>query len=124
MKAKLLLILLLTSLSLEGFASDNKRKRTHLYVESTGSSPMKRVPARPFAQVEDINDCLYITFQRSFEDVDITIRDKEGNEVVNDQQTVIYEGRVITIPQSDGYPYSIVITSSTVNIQGEIVLED
>lgn len=125
MKVKLLLVLLFSFLSLGVFSSGNSenKKKPRLCVNKT-TGTMPRLPSRPFAQVEDINDCLYITFQRSFEDADITIRDKEGNEVVNDQQTVIYEGRVITIPQSDGYPYSIVITSSTVNIQGEIVLED
>lgn len=125
MKAKLLLMLFLVSLSLGVFAleSGEKKKIPQLHASTEQRGNMKRIPARPFAQVEDINDCLYITFQRSFEDVDITIRDKEGNEVVNDQQTAIYEGRVIAIPQSDGYPYSIVITSPTVDIHGEIILE-
>lgn len=108
------------------FASENcnNKCRLRLFVKDKLDTSMKRSLIRPFAQVEDINACLYITFQQSFENVDITIRDKEGNEVVNDQQTAIYEGHVITIPQSNGYPYSIVITSSMVNIQGEIVLED
>lgn len=122
MKAKLLLMLLMSLLSLGIFASENcnNKCRLRLFVKDKLDTSMKRSLIRP----EDINACLYITFQQSFENVDITIRDKEGNEVVNDQQTAIYEGHVITIPQSNGYPYSIVITSSMVNIQGEIVLED
>ena len=126
MKAKLLLMLLMSLLSLGIFASENcnNKCRLRLFVKDKLDTSVKRSLIRPFAQVEDINACLYITFQQSFENVDITIRDKEGNEVVNDQQTAIYEGHVITIPQSNGYPYSIVITSSMVNIQGEIVLED
>ena len=31
-------------------------------------------------QAEDINDCLYLTFQFSLDDADITMLDKDGNE--------------------------------------------
>ena len=75
-------------------------------------------------QAEDIDDCLYLTFRFSLNDADITIIDKYGNEVVKEQKSLIYEGRVITIPQSDGYPYSFEITSPTVDIEGEVVLEE
>ena len=33
-------------------------------------------------QTEDINDCLYLTFQFSLDDADITMLDKDGNEKV------------------------------------------
>ena len=33
-------------------------------------------------QAEDINDCLYLTFQFSLDDADITMLDKDGNEKV------------------------------------------
>lgn len=37
----------------------------------------------PFSvQAEDINDCLYLTFQFSLDDADITMLDKDGNEKV------------------------------------------
>lgn len=124
MKAKLLLMLFLVSLSLGILASGHSKKKPHARCEVQNDNIKSRDVFIPSVFAEDANDCLYLIFQFSLSDADITIRDKEGNEVVNDQQTVIYEGRVITIPQSDGYPYSIVITSSTVNIQGEIVLED
>ena len=86
MKAKLLLMLLMSLLSLGIFASENcnNKCRLRLFVKDKLDTSMKRSLIRPFAQVEDINACLYITFQQSFENVDITIRDKEGNEVVND----------------------------------------
>ena len=36
----------------------------------------------PSVQAEDINDCLYLTFQFSLDDADITMLDKDGNEKV------------------------------------------
>ena len=82
MKAKLLLMLLMSLLSLGIFASENcnNKCRLRLFVKDKLDTSMKRSLIRPFAQVEDINACLYITFQQSFENVDITIRDKEGND--------------------------------------------
>ena len=35
-----------------------------------------------YKQTEDINDCLYLTFQFSLDDADITMLDKDGNEKV------------------------------------------
>lgn len=126
MKAKLLLMLFFISLGMTAFSSEKneRRKRVYLNTISEKRSPMKRSPSKPFAQVEDINDCLYITFHWLLENADITIKDKDGNEVVSEQQILIYEGHTISIPQSDGYPYSIEIVSPTVEIQGEIVLEE
>lgn len=123
MKAKFALMLFLVLLGLEGFASERPKKKPHVRCKVDHKTIMKRSFFEPSVQAEDINDCLYLTFQFSLHDTDITIKDKNGNEVVNEQQTLIYEGRVIAIPQSDDYPYSIEITSPTVEIQGEIVLE-
>lgn len=124
MKVKLLLMLFLISLCLSAFALEKREKRAQLHIiHNKKRTTIRRLPSLPLAYVEDMNDCLYITFQRSLKNVDFIITDKNGNEVVNEQQTFIYEGRVIVIPQSDDYPYSIEITSPTVEIQGEIVLE-
>ncbi len=122
MKAKLLLVLFLVSLSLGVFASERHRKRPHARCQAD-QEIMRRSPFDPSIQAENINDCLYLTFQFSLDDADITIIDKDGNEVVKEQQTIIYEGRTTVIQESDGYPYSIQITSPTEEIQGEIVLE-
>lgn len=122
MKAKLLLMLFLVSLSFFGEASEHHRKKPS--VRCTIENCKRRSLFTPSVQAEDINDCLYLTFQFSLDDTDITILDKDGNEVINEKQTLIYDGRVIAIPQSDGYPYSIEIVSPTVEIQGEIVLEE
>ena len=122
MKAKLLLMLFLVFLSLGAFASERHRKRPHASCKAH-ERIATRVPFDPSIQAEDINDCLYLTFQFSLDDADITILDKDGNEVIKEQQTIIYEGRNISIPMADAYPYSVEIKSSSVEIQGGIILE-
>lgn len=123
MKAKLLLMLFLVAIGEGVFASERPRKKTHAHWRTNRMEAMRRSIFEPSIQAEDINDCLYLTFQFSLQDADITILDKDGNEVVKEQQTVIYEGRTTVVEDSNGYPYSIEIISPTVEIQGEIVLE-
>ena len=123
MKAKLLLVLFLVSLGFGAFASERHGKRPHASSKAH-ERISTRAPFDPSIQVEDIDDCLYLTFQFSLDDADITIIDKDGNEVVKEQQTIIYEGRTISFLETDAYPYSIEITSPILNIFGEIVLEE
>lgn len=122
MKAKLLLTLFLVSLDLGAFASEHHKKDPRVYCK-VQNRMATRAPFEPSMQAEDINDCLYITFQFSLDDVDITIWDKDGNKVVKEQQTIIYEGYTTVIQESDGYPYSVEIVSPTVTIQAKIILE-
>lgn len=122
MKAKLLLMLFLVSLSFGVFASECSKKVPYARFK-THNRTMTRSLFNPSVHAEDMNDCLYLTFQFSLDDTDITILDKDGNKVVNEEKTSLYDGRVIVIPQSDAYPYSMEINSPTVAIQGEIVLE-
>lgn len=80
MKAKLLLMLFLVSLSLGVFASDITKRSLMQFAKF-----MKRwlLEFLYFSvQAEDINDCLYLTFQFSLDDADITMLDKDGNEKV------------------------------------------
>lgn len=121
MKAKLLLMLFLVSLGLGAFASE-RHKKPHARLK-VADRVMTRAPFDPSVQVEDINDCLYLTFQFSLYDAEVTILDRNGSEVIKEQQTIIYEGCNIIIPMADAYPYSIQIISPTMIIQGEIVLK-
>ena len=84
MKAKLLLMLLLVSLGLGAFASE-EHKKPHAHLKAQDRTIMTRVPFEPLIQAEDINDCLYLTFQFSLYDTDVTILDKNGSEVVKEQ---------------------------------------
>lgn len=123
MKKVFLFLSILAFLGSNIWAMEACRKRAHLRINHDEKSEnVQRLPAKPFVQVEDVNNSLFLTFQCSLANADIVITDKNGNEVVNEQQTLIYEGKVIAISPSDGYPYAIEITSSTVDIIGEVVL--
>lgn len=123
MKAKLVFILLLVfSFSLSVFAIHHKRN-ARFKQKDRREHTMSRSPFSPIIQVDEVNGILLLTFQYSLDDADITIIDKNGNEVMHEQQTVIYEGQVVSIPEAGGYPYSVEIISPTVVIRGEIVLE-
>lgn len=123
MKAKLVFILLLVfSFSLSVFAIHHKRN-ARFKQKDRREHTMSRSPFNPTIQVDEVNGILLLTFQYSLDDADITIIDKNGNEVMHEQQTVIYEGRVVSILEADGYPYSVEIISPTVDVQGEIILE-
>ena len=67
---------------------------------------------------------LQILFQFPLHESDITVADKNGNIVINEQQTSIYEGKTLYIYTPEDYPYTIEITSPAVDITGEITLEE
>lgn len=123
MKIKLVLMLLFVVLFSLCAAGANQCKKPK-YKQKENRDFMLRSPFNPTIQVDEVNGILLLTFQYSLDDADITIIDKNGNEVMHKHQTVIYEGRVVSIPEADGYPYSVEITSPIVDIQGEIVLEE
>lgn len=125
MKAKLLLMLLLVvSIGSSVYASNHKARKMKYKTKEVQVRNMRRSSFDPTIQVNETNGILLLTFQYSLHDADITIIDKDGNEVIKEQQSIIYEGRIISIPMADAYPYSIEITSPTVDIEGEIVLEE
>lgn len=81
MKAKLLLMLFLVSLSL-GVLLRSITKRSLMQFAKFMRSVATRIPFIFSIQAEDINDCLYLTSQFSLNDADITMLDKDGNEKV------------------------------------------
>ena len=75
----------------------------------------------------DVNDNSYILqilFNFPLSYANIHIEDKNGNTIINEHQTLIQEGRIIYIYSPDAYPYTLEITSSTVDTIGEITLEE
>ena len=63
------------------FASEHHQKKPHA-VCKVYEKVATRIPFIFSVQTEDINDCLYLTFQFSLDDADITMLDKDGNEKV------------------------------------------
>lgn len=81
MKAKLLLMLFLVSLSLGVFASEHHQKSLMQFAKFMRRWLLEFLLFFSI-QAEDINDCLYLTSQFSLNDADITMLDKDGNEKV------------------------------------------
>ena len=73
-------MLFLVSLSLGVFASEHHQKKPHA-VCKVYEKVATRIPFIFSVQTEDINDCLYLTFQFSLDDADITMLDKDGNKL-------------------------------------------
>lgn len=124
MKAKLLLMLLLVvSIGSFVYAGNHKARKMKYKTKEVRAMNMCRSPFDPTIQINETNGILLLTFQYSLDDADITITDKNGNEIIQELQTTIYGGRVISVSETNGYPYSVEIISPTIEIQGEIVLE-
>lgn len=71
--------------------------------------------------VQEADGYLQIIFPSPLSDVEITITDKDGNVVVHEPQVFIHEGKTLYIHSPNDYPYTVKITSTTVDIIGEII---
>lgn len=124
MKANLLTILLAVLFIIPTNAATEKRG-THFHMQrllmkkgaSTRSTPDFNIT------VEDKNNTLAIIFQSPLPNAEVTITDSNGNAVINEPQTTIYEGKMLYIHAPNAYPYMIEITSPSMNITGEITRE-
>lgn len=126
MKAKLFMILLMVLFIVPmSEAAREKRKRSVQFREQTCSKrPTTRVPIDYTIDVSDNGNCLQILFLFPLHEADITVTDKNGNIVINEQQTSIYEEKLLSIYTPNAYPYIVEITSPIVDITGEIILEE
>ena len=126
MKTKVLFILLSVLFIVPMNAMPHKKHRhkvntqmIHLNYKVTTRSPL-------FFNLTagEVNENLTITFQSALEEADITVTDKDGNVVVSEFKTSIYEGKTVSVPNSDSYPYLVEITSPRLDIEAEITSED
>ena len=88
---------------------------------------IKLPPAAPYfcsLTADETDNNLAITFQFPLEEADITVTDKDGNIVVSELNSSIYEGKTVYVPNSDSYPYLVEITSPYLDIEVEITSED
>lgn len=126
MKAKFLIILgiLLFTLPINGFtvnkhSKDTKMKKSHIDIKTTTRFPIDYT-------IETIGDenSLQIIFLFPMHEADITLTDKNGNVVIEENQVNSYEGKTLYVPAPKAYPYTLVLTSPAVDITGEITLEE
>lgn len=125
MKAKLLFILLsvLFVIPIEATTLNNKKRNPRFRRISIKEHRTAR-SALDFISVNDENNMLQILFWTPLPDAEITVTDKDGNIVISESQTSIYEGKMLYIYTPDAYPYIIEINSPVMDVVGEIVIEE
>lgn len=126
MKTKLLFILLsvLFIIPMSAMPHKKHRHKVNTKIINSHSKSIFRSPLFFNLTADEIDDNLTITFQSALEEADITVTDKDGNVVVSEFKTSIYEGKTVSVPNSDSYPYLVEITSPRLDIEAEITSED
>lgn len=128
MKTKILFILLsvLFILPVDAMShkSDQHKKTIRIHRKYIKAKAVTRSPLEFNLSADETDISLIITFQSSLNEADIIVTDKNGNTVALEPQTSIYEGKIISIPNPNSYPYRIDITSQTLDYCGEITQED
>lgn len=126
MKTEILFILLSVLLITPTSASTTKKKnnKSNFKVCNKCIKVSTRSPLDFNLEVLDIENNLQIHFQSPLHDAEITVKDSNGNTIIYKPQTFIYEGMMLYIYTPNAYPYTVEIMSPTLDITGEIVLEE
>ncbi len=125
MKAKLLM-LLLTTLFISPMSEAATKKRKIIYYKEAARAKhiTTRAPIDYTIEVADDETSLQIVFLFPLHEADITVTDKNGNVVIEENQINLYEGKALYIYSPKAYPYTLVLTSPAIDITGEIISEE
>lgn len=126
MRTKVLFILLsvLFIIPVNAMPYKEHRHKVKVHIISFLEKTTTRSPLFFSPTADETDNNLAITFQFPLEEADITATDKDGNIVVSELNSSIYEGKTIYVPNSDSYPYLVEITSPCLDIEVEVALED
>jgi len=104
-------------------AATDKRKKAYIQNVSIERKAATRAPLDFNITIKDRDNTLVLIFLSPLPNADVTITDSNGNAVINEPQTTIYEGKMLYIHAPNAYPYMIEITSPSMNVTGEITRE-
>lgn len=107
----------------ETVASEKERK-IHYKNSVRTERIITRVPIDYTIEATGNENSLQIIFLFPMQEADITLTDKNGNVVIEENQVNSYEGKILYVPAPKAYPYTLVLTSPAVDITGEIALEE
>lgn len=127
MKAKFLFILLSLLLIVpteDLMAKNENNRRVHINHRTNRRDNKARSIKLFNMSVQEENDILQILFHSPLPDAEIIITDKDGNTVIDESHTSIFEGKILYIYTPDAYPYTIRITSPILDVTGEIIQDD
>ena len=124
MKAKFLFIVFSLLLCAPIYAHESSKPKVKIENKRIiNKGGVTRAPIEFDFDISDNAGTLIITFGNKLLDADISINDCNGN-VVSESHTDIYVGMVLTVPNATDYPYYIEITSPTLDVNGEITLDE
>ena len=126
MKTKVLFILLsvLFIIPMNAMPYKRHRHKVKIKISCLQEKATNRSPLFFDLTADETDDNLMITFQSVLEEADITVTDKNGNVVATEFKTSIYEGKTVNIPAPKADFYTVEITSPTIDVTGEITLEE
>lgn len=123
MNARILLFLLLMSIVPYSLSSMTLTKRISRVINLHESIRLKNVSVYSFT-AEEIEEYLIIRFEFSMNNAEITIKDQTGNIIYYEKEITIYENKIISIAESNSYPYYVEVKCPFGSITGEIIQEE
>lgn len=126
-RTKLLMILLTAFCLIPTCKATAEKKKEHskFYPQTLHhKDAITRLPIDYTIEATGDENSLQIIFLFPMQEADITLTDKNGNVVIEENQVNSYEGKTLYVPAPKAYPYTLVLTSPAVDITGEITLEE
>ncbi|MDO3390735.1 DUF3244 domain-containing protein [Bacteroides sp. ET489] len=126
MKTKLVMALLMVFFvtPMSEAAQYAKRKSTRFNFASCNDKLVTRVPIDYNIEVTEGENYLQILFLFPLQDANITVTDCNGNVIIENHQVNSQEGKALYLYTPQAYPYALELTSSLVDIKGEITSEE
>lgn len=125
MRAKYYCMLFLSLLLILPMSAEttSKSKKLTIY-KKLKEKLVTRTPSTFDVNVEEVNNTLQIVFTGTLPDAEIRLTDKNGDTVINESPTLIYDGMTLYVHTPTGYPYLLEVESPALELTGEIVAEE
>lgn len=125
MRAKYYCMLFLSLLLILPMSAETTNKTKKLIIYKTLKEKMvTRTPSTFDVHVEEVNNTLQIVFTGTLPDAEIRLTDKNGDTVINESPTLIYDGMTLYVHTPTGYPYLLEVESPALELTGEIVVDE
>lgn len=125
MRAKYYCMLFLSLLLILPMSAETTSKTKKLIIFKTLNKQLvTRTPSTFDVHVEEVNNTLQIVFTGTLPDAEIRLTDKNGDTVINESPTLIYDGMTLYVHTPTGYPYLLEVESPALELTGEIVVEE
>lgn len=125
MRAKYSCMLFLSLLLILPMSAETTSKTKKLIIFKTLNKQLvTRTPSTFDVHVEEVNNTLQIVFTGTLPDAEIRLTDKNGDTVINESPTLIYDGMTLYVHTPTGYPYLLEVESPALELTGEIVAEE